>query len=378
MAKHWYSLAPSRSTSFRSGALAAAVALLCACPQLLDDDFSLHGIGLDDAVGNVPNGGSSGGDDAAGNQAAGGNASGGAPGVGGAAGASSVGGSSGAAAAGAAGTAGASGIDLSGCAFGEPQLLTGLGLSGSMWGPSLSADGLTLYFSSDAAGSEDLYQATRSARGTTFAAAVPLDGLNTGAGEGSPYVTADGLTLYFYSSRSGGVGSRDLYTATRTSSSAELGNVQLLSNVNAGNYDHLPRLSADELTLLFTSARGGSPGAASLWTATRSSTAGSFGSPSLLPGVNDDALNEAGGLSTDGLTLYFDSTRAGLGAHDLWLATRANVGAAFGNLAPLGTLSTADDEYNLSLSRDELELVFTSNRNGSATYRLYRSLRSCP
>ena len=169
-----------------------------------------------------------------------------------------------------------------------------------------------------------------------------------------------------------------LYTATRTSSSAELANVQLLSNVNAGNYDHLPRLSADELTLLFTSARSGSPGAASLWTATRSNTSSSFGSPSLLPGVNDDALNEAGGLSADGLTLYFDSTRPGLGSHDLWQATRVNASAAFGNVAPLGTLSTSDDEYNVSLSRDELELVFTSNRNGSATYRLYRSLRSCP
>ena len=75
MSKLGYSLALSRSTSFRSGALAAVVALLCACPQLLEDDFSLHGIGLDDAVGNVPNGGASGGDDTAGNQAASGSGS---------------------------------------------------------------------------------------------------------------------------------------------------------------------------------------------------------------------------------------------------------------------------------------------------------------
>lgn len=77
------------------------------------------------------------------------------------------------------------------------------------------------------------------------------------------------------------------------------------------------------------------PGSASLFTATRSSTSGSFGAPVLLPGINDDTLNEAGGFSADGLTLY------------------------------------------VSLSRDELELVFTSDRN-SSTYRLHRSLRSCP
>jgi len=90
------------------------------------------------------------------------------------------------------------------------------------------------------------------------------------------------------------------------------------------------------------------------------------------------ALNESGGLSSDGLSLYFDSTRAGAGGHDLWIATRSTTGEPFSNPLPLRDLNTSGDEYNVSLSRDDLELLFTSNRGGGATVQLYRSLRSCP
>lgn len=268
--------------------------------------------------------------------------------------------------------------DLRDCPFGTPERITGLGLAGSLWAPALSADGLTLYLAA-VTSSEDLYQATRAERGAVFSPAVALDTLNSAAGEGSPFPSADGLTLYFYSSRSGGSGSRDLYAATRGSKTAPFLNPSLLPNLNSGNFDHLPRLSADELTLIFTSERAGGPGSANLWAATRPSLEDSFGTPALLPGINvAAALNESGGLSSDGLSLYFDSTRAGKGGHDLWMATRSSSAEPFSNPLPLSELNTSEDEYNVSLSRDDLELLFTSNRGGSASVNLYRSLRTCP
>jgi hypothetical protein len=50
-----------------------------------------------------------------------------------------------------------------------------------------------------------------------FGAPVPLTNLNSPGNDAGAWLTADELTLYFASDRSGGVGSFDIYVATRTS-----------------------------------------------------------------------------------------------------------------------------------------------------------------
>jgi OOP family OmpA-OmpF porin len=276
------------------------------------------------------------------------------------------------------GSTGAGPSQSSSCPFGAPELVTGLGLSGSSWAPAISADGLTLYFSNDSAGSEDVYQATRSDRGSAFSAAVALSALDTSDDDGAPCPSADGLTLYFYSTRGGGVGARDLYSAIRATSSDEFAEPVLLDHVNSSANDHLPRISADGLTLIFTSARGTS---GDLWVATRASSADSFGTPVALPGsINTTSAAEAsGGLSSDGLRLYFDSNRAGgAGGYDMYMATRATTSDTFADPVALSALNTPAADYNIFVSADDQELFFSSNRVSSATYQLYRSLRTCP
>src|SRR5262245_13889450 len=55
---------------------------------------------------------------------------------------------------------------------------------------------------------------------SSFGAPVPVTELNTDADDEHPRLTADELTVYFSSSRPGGVGGYDIYQATRTSTSA--------------------------------------------------------------------------------------------------------------------------------------------------------------
>lgn len=81
--------------------------------------------------------------------------------------------------------------------------------------PSISADGRTLYFVSDRAGGTggtDIYVSVWN--GTTWTPARQLEGANSTADEMCPVVSADGKTLYFSSNRSGGAGGFDLYVAT--------------------------------------------------------------------------------------------------------------------------------------------------------------------
>jgi hypothetical protein len=349
------------------------------CPQLLDDDFAEHDsdLTLTNPGGNGGREGSSG---SGGNPGGGGGSGGSAGNAGSGNAGSGNGGSGNGGSAGHGGSAGTPTIaELRTCAFGEPEALSGLGFtSGSEWGASLTADGLTLFFAHETPGEGgDLYRATRPDRGVTFSAPVALTNLNTSDDDGTPFVSADGLRLYFHSTREGGPGARDLYVATRSDVTAEFTGAQLLANVNGSTNDHLPRLSPDELTLWFTSTRTGGPGRADLWTASRSSVDASFGTPVVFDAINGTSGDESGALTRDGLVLVFDSTRDGVGNNEIFITTRSSVSQAFPTPTPLSAVNSTANEYNVFLTLDERELFFSSNRDADSTHHLFRSLRRC-
>jgi hypothetical protein len=366
----------------RSHRLSASLGLLLVgtgCPQQLDDTFSERDSELslpDPAVGGggAGSGGSSSGG-MGGTPRWSGSGSGGDSGEGGAAG------SSGGADAGSPGSGGSAGTgtiaELRGCPFGTPEPLVGIVFdSGSEWGPSLSADGLTLYFAQSGSGQHDLYRATRPDRGVTFSTPIALTALNTDDDEGTPFISSDGLRLYFHANRAGGLGGRDLYVATRSSVAVEFTSAELLANVNSADFDHLARLSPDELTLWFTSTRDGGAGGADLWTASRASIDAPFGTPILFDAINGSSGDESGWVTQDGLVLIFDSIRDGSGS-EIFTTSRANVGQAFAAPTHLSEVNSTANEYNVFMTLDERELFFSSNRDSGARHHLFRALRSC-
>ena len=141
---------------------------------------------------------------------------------------------------------------------------------------SYSFDGETLYFyssRSDGMGSNDLYSARVTDDGFTDVA--NLTAVNSPSTEWSPAISPNGLELYFVSNRSGTQGSRDLYKASRQDTSEPFGNVERLDNLNSDTYDDGPSFSSDGLHLFMVSARdeGG------LFVASRSSTSDAFEAP---------------------------------------------------------------------------------------------------
>jgi hypothetical protein len=86
--------------------------------------------------------------------------------------------------------------------------------------PSISPDGLTLFFNStrgDGFGNYDLYVTTRPSREAPWSTAVNLgEGINTADDEMTPWLWADGSVVYFSSwaeSRPGALGGADLWQA---------------------------------------------------------------------------------------------------------------------------------------------------------------------
>ncbi len=135
-------------------------------------------------------------------------------------------------------------------------------------GPFLTADGLTLYFTAFFGGQYDIFYVTRPDRASLFvqANAVALAEINTSAEDGWPYLTDDELRIYFTSQIAG---SLDLWTATRNSRTETFGPATLVEVVNSSDSEYDPELSADGNTLWFASDRPGGQGSYDIYFARR-------------------------------------------------------------------------------------------------------------
>lgn len=202
--------------------------------------------------------------------------------------------------------------------------------------PGISPDGLALYFGSYRSGGYGNYDLWVTKRSTKEDPWGPPENLgptiNTSGGEGHPYISADGLSLYFAGAtgptdtpRDGGYGGGDIWLTELTTGrqGTELvwsKPVNLGATINSSVYDAAPCLSADGLMLFFHSDRTGGYGAHDIWVARRKTPDDPWEEPlNLGPPVNTSATDSGPSLSADGKTLYFFSGRAGgSGNWDIW------------------------------------------------------------
>jgi len=220
--------------------------------------------------------------------------------------------------------------------WGPPQNLGAAVNSPSteLFGASISADGLTLYFCSDRPYGDDqrynIFMTTRATKNDPWGQAVNVGPTINGPGGVSegPWISPNGLELYFSSWRSGGYspGRSDIWVARRATTSDVWGEaVNLGPVVNSPYSDVWPSLSPDALLLLFsdhhiaTPVRPGGYGGSDLWLARRASLSDSWQSlMNLGPMVNGPAADCEPRISPDGRTLYFRSTRGG--GYENWQA----------------------------------------------------------
>jgi hypothetical protein len=97
-------------------------------------------------------------------------------------------------------------------AWRTPQPFSELNTAAGEADPFLTGDGLTLYFQSDASGNDELVVATRRSTTEPFGAPVPLVELNSSANEQDLWMSADGHHVIFSSNRNG---DKDLFEAFR-------------------------------------------------------------------------------------------------------------------------------------------------------------------
>ena len=213
--------------------------------------------------------------------------------------------------------------------FGSPENVSELNSPGADGRPYLSRDGLTIYFHRafwpDPARGHDLYCATRPDRFSPFSEPLPITELNTTYGEASPCISPDGLTIYFARKVSNDF-HEDLYFATRLAPSDPFGPGVRIDELSTSFYDRDPRVSSDGLAMYFASNRDGThEGDFDIFLSERASLSAPFGAPCRLVGVNT-VENDSSPFFDEGRDLLYFHSNGLAGAHggnqavDIWVS----------------------------------------------------------
>ncbi len=208
--------------------------------------------------------------------------------------------------------------------------------------------------------------------------------VNSADSDSCLFVTNSGLSLYFGSSRPGTLGFLDLYVSQRAGVSDPWGDPKTLGpTMNSPGYDHLPFITPDGHTMIFTSDRPGGLGFNDIYSSFRRNAADDFGweAPALIAELSSssDEYGPWGFVdpATGRLVVYFASNRpGGAGLYDIF-ASALQPDGKFSAPAGVAELNTASADVMPTLDTTGLELFLTSNRPGGlGSVDIWTSTRS--
>lgn len=249
--------------------------------------------------------------------------------------------------------------------YDEPRELAGLAAEGAKDDdPALTADLLSLFFNSKRSGGqgqEDIWFAQRESLSAPFAEPRAERALNTEDRETGIALSADGLSLWFSSDRPGGEGALDVYLATRAKAGAAW-SIERMPELS-GPGDDLVSAVADGERSLYLARRDDDDDDYDLYVARRRDRASAFDEPAPISALNS-ADEESDAVWLEGVGgLVFTRDEQLVYARD---PNKPDVIA-------LDALNSADDDRDAWFSSDLSYVVFSSDRSGS--YRLYEARR---
>ncbi len=228
--------------------------------------------------------------------------------------------------------------------------------------PTLSSNGLELYYAMSSGGDKDLYLMTRATRTDPFANATALSAFNSGNADESPRLAYDDLTIYF--GQNG-----DIYQATRASITSAWGAPTKVPGVDTTAYEKWLAVCGDGSHFMVSRDNGANG---------QDLYEGTLGGG---PGTRDDILSSTSSeistfLAKDCLTVYFASNRLGAGNTQIFLSTRASLGAPWSTpvQAPAPFDGGTDNE-DAGYTPDGRLFVFATTRAGNGTKDIYLSSR---
>jgi Tol biopolymer transport system component len=241
--------------------------------------------------------------------------------------------------------------------------------------PTVSADGLSLYFQSTrpgGLGGADIWVTRWDSRNKMWGPPVNIGApVNTPFMDDAPALSPDGHLLFIHSDRPGGLGASDIWVTRRSGSKDEDDwetPVNLGPNVNTVDVEAGPEyVASDGGGALYFNRGNQALQMSDLYRVEVNREGRPEGPAQPVTELNAPAFNDAApGLRADAREILFWSTRpGGLGGADIWQSTRQSANHAWSppqNAGPLLNSPVAD--LHPELTQDALTLYFASNRPG--------------
>ncbi|MCK5269586.1 MAG: PD40 domain-containing protein [Sedimentisphaerales bacterium] len=201
--------------------------------------------------------------------------------------------------------------------FTSERVLTELSTTGyDVSAPWVSEDGLRLYYKENLADGNRIKMAQRANETEAWTPTHTFDELHTDGARGTePSLTTDELTIVWHSgNRPGSAGGIDLWLATRPSTEEPFGNIRPIDEVNTSNNETSPYILADGLTLYFTARNRDGYSEIDTFKVTRFSLVDAFGNEQLveIPGYSEMNVAQCW-VSSDEEYFYFENEATGQG-----------------------------------------------------------------
>lgn len=196
--------------------------------------------------------------------------------------------------------------------------------------------------------------------------------VNSASNDFGPGISKNGLSLYFASNRQDPSKPPDIYVAQRPSVDSPWGTPTAVPNVNTQWVENVVSLSRDGHWMFFNSDRPGGFGDVDIWAAYRTHVHDDFHwqTPVNLGAEVNSSAFEAGASyfenDNGAPLLYFgrgNSTLTQGTTSDIWVAELLSDGT-FGNAYAVAELNSPSGDQRPSIRFDGLEIFFFSNRTG--------------
>lgn len=244
------------------------------------------------------------------------------------------------------------------------------------FGPAISKDGLTLYFTSDRPGfgGPDIWFSQRATTDDAWGPSVNLGGvINTEFSDNVPALSRDGHWLFFNSNRPGGFGGgQDIWASWREQTHDDFGwgpPFNLGAGVNTSFVDANPSYFENDEggapLLFFTSNRPGGPNTFDMYMSQLAPN-GLFGPATRVPELSSSPeAEQRPSVRFDGLEVFFVRSPPLMPfSGDLWVSTRESVMHPWGTPVTLGAINTTFHDAHPYIAADRQTLVFSSDRPG--------------
>jgi Tol biopolymer transport system component len=229
---------------------------------------------------------------------------------------------------------------------------SGINTQFNEWEPYLSYDGLSLYFARDYSSSQNarIFEAKRSQPSGPFTSVSQV--FSSSGHVYCPWVSPDNLRMYYHQE----YGTWMIKMSQRVSINDPWPQGTLVPGLPNGIC--LPSLSADELTIVFNNS---SVGGWDMYIATRPDESSPFGDIRNLAEINTAGFDGRPFLSPDALSIYWANHDLG----QIFKATRNSLNDPYGNVTHLSMFDTpGGGSFHPAISSDGTAFYFVSALSG--------------